>query len=794
MTILLPSKKQNATHEAVLPLVPLRNVVPFPYADIQLIFGRKRSTDALLSAFEGNKIIMVTAQKDPRIDEPEKTDFYSVGVICRIEHVVRIDGTIHAVIKGIKRAKIVSFVSKNPYWRVKAEPIETTNKDNKENKVLLDHLIRVLKKAFNLGKTLDPSVLVRFNEGMAPEELADQVAFSLDMPLSEKQELLEIISLTKRLKKVGECLVHEINVLKLDKSIEKKTKAKFDQQMKRAVLEQRKKEINRQLKKMGVVPAEDENIKELREKIKKAKMPKSVEKKAKRELKRLSKMNPMSPEVSYIRTYLEWLVDMPWSKRSRVKIDLKNSKKTLDDDHYGLDKVKDRVLENLSVMKLRKDRFERSKKKNLNSTANILCFIGPPGVGKTSIGRSIAKALNRKFVRVSLGGIRDEAEIRGHRRTYVGALPGRIIQGIKNAKTKNPVFMLDEIDKMGKDFRGDPASALLEVLDPEQNKEFSDHYLEVPFDLSEVFFILTGNVTNTIPGPLLDRLEVIRFSGYTDDEKLHIAKRYLVKKQLEKNGLTTKDLRFSDQVLSEIITRYTREAGVRGLERKIAEVCRKVAKRIAEGKGIKSDISVKMLHALLGPQEFSHQIKGRKDEIGTSTGLAWTQAGGEILFVEAAQMPGKGKIDLTGKLGDVMKESCHAAMSYVRSHWQDLGIKDKNFFAKSDFHIHVPEGAVPKDGPSAGVAITTALVSVLTNKKVKKDVGMTGEITLRGDVLPIGGIKEKVIAAHRAGLKKVILPKENKKDLVEIPKKVRDDMEFIFADQLSTVLENAIID
>ncbi len=792
MPILLPPTKENGK-EGILPLVPLRNLVAFPGVDLQLVFGRQKSIDALVTSFESDKLIMVSAQEDPRVDDPEDKDLYRSGVICRVEHIVRIDGTIHAVFKGLRRAKITEFLGDAPYIRVKFKTLTEIVEETEEVKVLTDHLLRIVKKAFSLGKIMDPAILVNFSKGVPASELADQVAFSLDLPVERKQKILETVSLRERLEVVSESLFHEINILRLDQSIEKKTKAKFERQMKKAVLEERKKAINRELKRMGVSEGESDDLKELRKKIKAAKMPFEVRKKAVSELNRLVKMSPFSPEVSYIRTYLEWLAEMPWSKTSQAKLDIKKSKKILDQDHFGLKEAKERILEHLAVMKLRKKASAGKKApKNGGSGSNLLCFIGPPGVGKTSIGRSVSRALGRKFARVSLGGIRDEAEIRGHRRTYVGALPGRIIQGIKNAGTKDPVFMLDEIDKLGSDFRGDPSSALLEVLDSEQNREFSDHYLEVPFDLSQVFFILTGNVTSTIPGPLLDRLEIIHFSGYTDEEKLAIAKKYLVPKQVQKHGLRKKDVDFSDPILREIIRGYTREAGVRELERVIARVCRKVARKIAEGKVNDSKISKPLLRRFLGPRKFSHQLKGKKDEAGVSTGLAWTQAGGEILFIEVALMPGRGRMSLTGKLGTVMKESCHAALSYVRSHWRQLGIKDKDFFQKTDFHIHVPEGAVSKDGPSAGVAITTALVSALTKTPVFKDVGMTGEVTLRGQVLPIGGVKEKVLAAHRAGIKKVVLPKENKKDLYDLPKKVKKDIEFVFADKISQVLKEAL--
>jgi len=787
MAILLPSKKED-NQEGVLPLVPIRNLVPFPHVDLQLIFGRPKSTAALMKAFEADKLVMVVVQKDFRVDNPGPRDLYPLGVICRVENMVKIDGTVHAVFKGVKRAKIVEFLGFQPYIEVKVRSLPDIIEQDKETMVLADHLTRELKKAFSLGKSFDPVILMKFSSGINITELADHVAFSLDLPVDEKQRILETLSLKQRLKIISERLAHEINVLKLDKSIERRTKAKFDKQMKKAVLEEKKKSINRELRKLGVGKEEGDEIKELRKKINRAKMPAEVKKKADRELNRLREMSSFAPEASYIRTYLEWLSEMPWKKKSRAGVSLKKAKKILDNDHYGLKKVKERILEHLAVMKLRR----KNGQSQGGAGSNILCFIGPPGVGKTSIGRSIAKALGRKFIRVSLGGIRDEAEIRGHRRTYVGALPGRIIQGIKDAGTKNPVFMLDEIDKVGADFRGDPSAALLEALDPEQNKEFSDHYLEVPFDLSEVFFILTGNVTDTVPRPLLDRLEVIHFSGYTQEEKLFIAKKFLFPKQLKKHGLTKKQLVLTDVIFKEIIKSYTREAGVRELERVIASLCRKMAKRIAEGRKVRPKITIRQLRRFLGPKKYTHELKGKDDQVGVATGLAWTQAGGDILFVEVALMPGKGRLMITGQLGDVMKESCKAALSYVRSHWQELGIKDKDFYQKTDFHIHVPEGAVPKDGPSAGITITSALVSALTKRPVKRDIGMTGEITLRGRILPIGGVKEKVLAAHRAGLKKVVLPTENRRDIQDIPRKVKKDLSFVFVDSPSPVLREAL--
>ncbi len=771
----------------VIPLVPLRNMVPFPHVEMQLLFGRKSSINALTKAFKADRMIIVAAQKKPDVNNPKVRDIYTIGVAARVEHLLQIDGNVHAIVRGVERVQIKKFIKTGPYLEAEVVTLKNTINSPEDLKIASDHLVKQLKKAYSLGKHIEFLSMMRLGEGIKAPELADQVAHILDTSLSEKQTLLEILNLEERVKEVSRYLLQEIKVINLEKSIETKTQAKFDKGMKRAVLQSRKKEIDKELKKLGVSVRENTEIERLKKKLKKAKLSKEASKKAKHELKRLSQMSPMAPEASYIRTYLEWLSDIPWSSLSPNNTSLNKAIKVLDEDHHGLKDVKERIVEYLAVMKLKK----KQKKKSRNT--NILCFIGPPGVGKTSIGKSIAKALGREFVRVSLGGIRDEAEVRGHRRTYVGAMPGRIVQAVKNAGTRNPVFMLDEIDKIGNDFRGDPSSALLEALDPEQNSEFSDHYLEVPFDLSKVFFIVTGNVLSSIPSALRDRLEIIRFSGYTQDEKYHIAVKHLLEKQLKANGLNTSNLKIDKQAMNNIIDLYTREAGVRELERVIAQIARKTAKKIVTNKTKDHKVSNRNLSKLLGPAKFSSPIKGKKDEAGTSTGLAWTQAGGDILFIEVALMPGKGQLYLTGKLGSVMKESCRASISYVRSRWKQLGLKDKDFSKKLDIHIHVPEGAVPKDGPSAGIAITTALVSALTGRKVKRNVGMTGEVTLRGHVLEIGGLKEKAIAAHRAGLKTIIIPKDNKKSLVKIPKEVKKDINFILAQKVEEVLEVALI-
>ncbi len=804
MTVLLPNRSRkeiNEIDDESLPLIPVRNMVPFPGVEFPVIFGRTKSVNALMEAFdkdEEESLVVVAAQKKAEEDNPNPSDIYSVGVVCRVEHVVRVDGTVHAAFTGLGRVNIGEYLDNESFYEVKTSFFKTQIDDRKEVRVVVDHMLSLVKKAFNLGKGFDPEVLQKLSTGEKVNlvQLTDQISFALNSPVKEKQKILSAHQLKFRIKTVSERLAHEIKVLKLDQSIEKKTKDKFEKKMKQSVLEERKRAIDNELEKLGVDAGQRSEIQDLKEKVAESKMPDEVREKADKEIERLAKMSPYAPGASYIRSYVETLVEMPWEAKGKNNVKITKAKRILDRDHYGLEKVKERILEHLAVMKLRNKKIKANKKAKekieKNGTPNIICFIGPPGVGKTSIGRSIAKALGREFSRISLGGIRDEAEIRGHRRTYVGSMPGRIIQGIKDAGTKDPVFMLDEIDKVGTDFRGDPSAALLEALDPEQNSEFSDHYLEVPYDLSKVFFILTGNVTDTIPTPLQDRLEIIRFPGYTEEEKINIAKKYLFPRQLISHGLTEDDLVLTDKLTKDLIRKYTREAGVRELERVIAKLCRKVAMRIAEGKEIKPKMNIRTAHRFLGPPKFSHQIKGKEDESGVSTGLAWTQSGGEILFIEVALMPGKGELTLTGQLGDVMQESCKAALSYVRSHWKDLGIENEDFAQKYDFHIHVPQGAVPKDGPSAGVAIATALVSALTDKDVKRNVGMTGEITLRGRVLEVGGIKEKILAAHRADLKKVVLPKKNKKDLRDVPKEIKEEMKFVFAEELSDVLTEAV--
>ena len=719
----------------VLPLIPLRNIILFPSVETSLFFGRKESMNSLLHAYDNtNKLVIITTQKDSRVDNPGINDLYNVGVLAKIEHVLQTDGNLHAIVKGISRVNIVNLLKTDPLFLAEYVDLPIIPEPLAEVQQSSEALLSQLKKAFAMGRQLDLPAMMQLSNGVSSSDLADQVAFSLDAKMSEKQGLLETLLVSQRLKAVTESLIQEMKIADLERSIEEKTQEKFNTGIKRNVLEERKRQIEKELKRLG--QSSGGEFDDLEKKIKKLSVSKEIRKKLQKELDRLMEMGSMAPEASYIKTYLETIVELPFGKYSKSDVSLTKATKILD-------------------------------------------FIGPPGVGKTSIGKSIAKALGREFVRASLGGIRDEAEIRGHRRTYVGAMPGRIIKGLKDAKTMNPVFMLDEVDKIGSDYRGDPSSALLETLDPEQNREFNDHYVDFPVDLSKVFFILTGNDISTIPGPLRDRLEIINFSGYTLDEKFNIAKKYLVKKELTANGLTKNDItEIKDETLKYIVEKYTREAGVRGLDRTISSLFRKAAKKIVTDKKTPIDLNNSVtLKKFLGPEKFTATLKGKKDEAGVSTGLAWTSVGGDILFIEVNIMPGKGQLILTGKLGSVMKESCQAALSFVRSQSKEFGIKQD--FHKIDIHIHVPEGATPKDGPSAGGAITTALVSALKNYPIPREIGMTGEITLRGNILEIGGLKEKSIAAHRAGLKTIFIPKDNEKSLVEIPKEVKKDIKFI---------------
>lgn len=757
-----------------LPLIAIRNVVMFPSVETTLFVGRLSSKKALIYSYDKTaRLIFVVSQKKAGTENPKTEDMYSMGVIARIEHILQSDGHVHAVITGLERGIIKNISEKEGFLWADFETIPADRNENQDIQKAAEILLSQLKKAFSMGRQFDLPAMMRLSTGISSTDLADQVIFSVQASTEEKQALLEETSVLKRLGQATELLIKEMKVAELEKEIERKTQDKFNTGVKRNILRERKRQIEEELSKID--KDEKSEMAELEQNINKCKAPKEIKEKLKKELVRLKEMGTMSPESGYIRTYLQTVLELPWGKINGDNVDIKKAEKILDRDHYGLKDVKDRILEHLSVIKLK-----QHKKGEFSRGVNILCFVGPPGVGKTSIGKSIAEALDRKFVRASLGGVRDEAEIRGHRRTYVGAMPGRIVKSLKTANSMNPVFMLDEVDKIGADYRGDPASALLEVLDPEQNKEFEDHYLDFPLDLSDVFFILTANDLSRIPGPLRDRVEIIEFNGYTPNEKINIAKKYLIDKQLKVNGLTKKDINgLEEEILKYVADKYTREAGVRNLERVIAQIMRKAAREIVSKK--KKAVNIDSQHKVrsyLGPEKFSSQLKNKVDTIGTSTGLAWSTVGGSILFIEVNIMPGKGKLILTGKLGEVMKESCQAAVSYVRSRAKNFGI-NKDFY-EIDIHIHVPEGATPKDGPSAGSAITTALISALINKKVPSEIGMTGEITIRGNVLEIGGLKEKVIAGHRAGLKKIIIPVENKKDLVDIPTEVKKEVKFSF--------------
>src|SRR4030043_964966 len=774
MAIFLEQQKPRLKNE--IPIVPLRDTVVFPSSMIPITVGRPKVKLGLDSAWATDRLAVFVSQKNPRIETPAPNDLYSVGTVGLIRRLWKVDNEYNLAVEGLTRVYLKEFSQIEPFLAVKVEEIPELTQRTEETEALFRNILAKIKKYGELGGVLTLESSIHIFSTDDPNQLVNIITASIDLKTVDKQQILEMVDTKARLQRLSDLLSREIRILEISSKIDTETQERVGRVTKEAILREKMKSIEKEL-------GEDEEGREaveFRKKIKMANMPKEISDKAERELHRLSKMSSYNPESSYIRTYLEWLVDLPWEIKDKGNAEVELAAKVLEEDHYGLSKVKERILEYLAVHKL----VGKIK-------GPILCFVGPPGVGKTSIGKSIARAMGRKFIRVSLGGIHDEAEIRGHRRTYVGALPGRIIQGIKNAGTKNPVFMLDEIDKIGIDFRGDPYSALLEALDPEQNREFSDHYLEVAYDLSEVMFIATGNVLEKIPHALRDRMEVIKFAGYTQDEKFNIARRFLWPKQLRLHGLDKEKIELSKQALDEIINRYTREAGVRELERNLATVCRKIARIIAEGKKTPKTVKLKDIAIFLGPQKYTSQIAEKKDEVGMSTGLAVTAAGGEILFIEVALMPGKGHLTLTGQLGDVMQESAKAAFTWAKSHHQDLGLK-RDFALGIDVHIHVPEGAVPKDGPSAGIAITTALVSALTQVPVKRYIGMTGEITLRGRVLEIGGVKEKVIAGHLAGLKVIILPKDNKKDMEDIPEKVQKDIKFVFASELSEVLKLAL--
>jgi ATP-dependent Lon protease len=763
-----------------LPVLPVRDIVVYPYMILPLFVGRDKSIQAIEHALESNRMILMLTQKDVAVENPEVNDLYHIGVAGLVMRMLKLpDGRVKILVQGLSRAKVKKFSQEEPYYSALVE--EVRDEGAVSESVELEAMIRTVKeqldRAVSLGKNILPDIMVVIENLDEPGRLADLIASNLGLKTDQAQDVLETRDIVERLKKLSDIMNREIELLTVQRKIQTEARGEIDKTQREYFLREQQKAIQKEL---GEIDERAEEVKEFKQKIKEAKMPEKVTKEAEKQLNRLQKMHPDSAEAATIRTYLEWMVELPWAKSTKDILNIKAAEKVLNEDHYDLEKVKERILEYLSVRKLKP-----------TMKGPILCFIGPPGVGKTSLGRSIARSLGREFHRMSLGGMRDEAEIRGHRRTYVGALPGRIIQGMKQSGTNNPVFMLDEVDKIGMDFRGDPSSALLEVLDPEQNNAFVDHYLTVPFDLSKVMFITTGNMADTIPGPLRDRMEVLYLSGYTAEEKLGIAINYLVPKQLKEHGITDKILKMSNNALLATISQYTREAGVRNLEREIANLCRKVARAIAEKKKKKFTITAGNLGRYLGVPKYLPEEEIRKDEIGVATGLAWTETGGDIIYIETTTMPGKGSLTLTGQLGDVMKESAQAALSYVRSRAKKLGIK-ADTFAKTDLHVHVPAGAIPKDGPSAGITMASSIASAFTGKAVNKDIAMTGEATLRGRVLPVGGLKEKTLAAKRMGIKKLIVPSRNKKDVVDIPKYVKKDMEYIFVEEMDDVLKYAL--
>lgn len=771
---------EHADDIAEYPLLALRDTVIFPHMVTPLFVGRDRSLRAVEAAMANEGTIVVVAQKDDEVEEPDPDDIYTVGTemtIARMWHLP--DGTTNIWARGTQRVEVLDFVQVDPYIKVRVRPIIEPSERSLSTQALMRAVLALFEKCVELDRNIPEDAYVIAMNIDEPGWLADLIASALNIEVEKRQEILETIPPNTRLQRLSILLAQELDVLELEDRIHAQVQQEVDKSQREYFLRQQMKAIQTEL---GEIDGQLQEIDELKEKIAAAQMPEEARLKAEKELERLSSMPVASPEVSVIRTYLDWLIELPWSKATENNMEISAAAKVLDDSHYGLTKAKERILEYMAVRKLAAEKMR----------SPILCFVGPPGTGKTSLGKAIAQALGRKFVRVSLGGIHDEAEIRGHRRTYVGAMPGRIIQTMRRAETINPLFMLDEIDKVGIDFRGDPSAALLEVLDPEQNHAFSDHYLDVNYDLSSVMFITTANILDPVPPALRDRMEVIEFPGYIEEEKLEIARQFLVPRQLMENGLDDAGLYFSDEALRQMIREYTYEAGVRNLEREIANVCRKVARRVADGKPVPRRITAQSLVKYLGPPQFVYGLAEQEDEIGVAMSVAWTEAGGDIMPVEVTLMEGKGMLTLTGQLGEIMQESAQAALSYTRSRAKELGISGRSF-DKVDIHIHVPEGAIPKDGPSAGITMATALISALTRCPVRHDVGMTGEITLRGRVLPIGGFKEKVLAAHRAGLKTVILPKRNKKDMVEIPNKVKRDLEFIFVDQMGEVLTVALL-
>jgi ATP-dependent Lon protease len=764
----------------ILPLMPVRDVVIFTDMLLPLFVGRKKSIRAVEEALTKDGYLLLATQKDPNVEDPGADDIYTVGTVGRILRMLKLpDGRAKTLVQGVSKVKIKRYVRKRGFYRVKIEALEEVPLEelNIEVEALMRNVREFSEKILALRGELTSDVSAILESIENPGKLADLVASNLKLKIDEAQEILETIDPVQRLEKVNTLLSREMNLSAIQAKIQSEVKDEISKNQRDYFLREQMRAINREL---GEGDDRAQEIEDYQKKIRKSGMPKEAREEAGKQLRRLEQMHSDSAEAAIIRTYLDWMVEVPWQKSTKDMLDIAYARKVLDREHYGLSKIKDRILEYLSVRKL-----------NPKMKGPILCLVGPPGVGKTSLGQAIAKAMKRKFVRLSLGGIHDEAEIRGHRRTYIGALPGRIIQGLKQCKVNNPIFMMDEIDKLGSDFRGDPSSALLEALDPEQNSAFSDHYLNLPFDLSNVMFILTANLTDTIPSPLLDRMEVINLSGYTEEEKHKIATDYLLPRQIKNNGLTARNIRFSDGAIQQMITEYTLEAGLRNLEREFGTICRKVARKIAEGRKGPYNITQKNLSRYLGPPSFQAELDKDESQVGLVTGLAWTQTGGEVLYVETSMLPGKGELIMTGQLGDVMQESGRAAMSYARANLERLGV-DRDIFENYDFHIHAPAGAIPKDGPSAGIAMATGLISVLTGRAVNKDVAMTGEISLRGRVLPIGGLKEKAMGALRGKVFTVIIPEKNRKDLMDIPANVKRKLKFVIVRHMDEVLKIAL--
>ncbi len=762
------------------PLLPLRDMVMFPRMVTPLFVGRDFSIEAIEAAQELGEPLITVAQRDVEMVEPGPEDLFTIGTEAEIGRMLRMpDGTISVLSQGIQRVQVLEYIHLEPYIRVRALPIYETSDKTALTEALMRAVLALFEKVVQLNRNLSEEAYVFAINIQDPGWLADLMAQALDLEISKRQEVLETLDVAERLQRVSVLLAQELDVLELEDHIHSQVQQELDKAQREYFLREQMKVIQTELGESDIYTQE---VNELRERIAEMDLPEEVEARVEKELDRLGSMPPMSPETGMIRTYLDWLIELPWTETTEDNLDVAHVEEVLESCHYGLPKAKERILEYIAVRRLAANKMR----------SPILCFVGPPGTGKTSLGQSIADALGRKFVRVSLGGVRDEAEIRGHRRTYIGSLPGRIIQTMRRAGTVNPLFMLDEVDKLGLDFRGDPSAALLEVLDPEQNYAFSDHYLEVPYDLSKVLFITTANILDPIPPALQDRMEVIEFPGYVDEEKLEIARRFLIPRQLEEHGLDEYVINFTEGTLRTIIREYTYEAGVRNLDRKIAMVCRKIARHLAEGKSPPQRVTARSLSTHLGPPQFTHGLAEKQDDVGIATGVAWTEAGGDLMLVEVVLMPGKGNLTLTGQLGDVLQESAQAALSYARARSEDLGM-DEDLFDKTDIHIHLPEGAIPKDGPSAGITIATALISALTGRAVHHDVGMTGEITLRGRVLPIGGLREKMLTAHRSGLKTIIIPERNKKDLVEIPRKVKRGIRTVLVEQMDEVLEVALL-